>query len=35
MHTEFWSEDLTGRDHQGDVTVDDRIILKRNLKIIG
>jgi hypothetical protein len=34
MHTgtRFWFENLTGRDHLGDLGVDVRILLKWNLK---
>jgi hypothetical protein len=28
MHTRFWSENLEGRDHLGDLGVDGRIILE-------
>jgi len=28
MHTEFWLEDLKGRDHLRDLSVDGRIILE-------
>jgi hypothetical protein len=27
MHTEFWSENLKGRDHSQDLGVDERIII--------
>jgi hypothetical protein len=28
MHTQFWFENMKGRDHFGDLGVDGRIILK-------
>jgi hypothetical protein len=28
MHTKFWLENTNGRDHLGDLYVDERIILK-------
>jgi hypothetical protein len=28
MHTKFWSENLKGRDHSDDLSVDGRIILE-------
>jgi hypothetical protein len=32
MHAEFWSENLKGRYHLGDLLIDERIILKWILK---
>jgi hypothetical protein len=32
MHTVFWLENLKGRDHTEDLSVDGRIILKRILQ---
>jgi hypothetical protein len=28
MHTKFWSEDLKGREHEEDLSVDGRIIFE-------
>jgi hypothetical protein len=33
VHTGFWWEDLTERDHLEDLSVDERIILKWNFKM--
>jgi hypothetical protein len=35
MHTEFWLENLEGRNHLGDLSIDERIILKWILKKQG
>jgi len=35
MHTKFWSETLTGRDHTEDLSVDERILLEWILRKWG
>jgi hypothetical protein len=35
MRTQFWLENLKGRDHLGDLGLDGRIILERRLKKEG
>jgi hypothetical protein len=34
MHTKFYSENMKGRDHSGDLEVDGNIIIKCILKIV-